>query len=86
MPSEQQGDSGERKRLAAVLHDNLQQLLVSTKWTIQRSYRKAKTKAMQESLNRAIELIDESILSSKSLVTELSPPVLYDSGLVAALK
>ncbi len=79
-------ENKERKRLAGILHNNLQQLLVSAKWTIQRLQKKEKIKAKQESLTRTAELLDEAITSSKSLVTELSPPVLYDSGLIPALK
>ena len=76
----------ERKRLAGIIHDNLQQLLVGAKWSAQRVQKKIKNKDLRESLNRTIELLEESIISSKSLVVELSPPILHESGLVAALK
>ena len=41
---------------------------------------------MRQSLERTAELIDESIKTSRSLVAELSPPILHNEGLVAAIK
>jgi PAS domain S-box-containing protein len=76
----------ERKRLAGILHDNLQQLLVGAKWSIQTTLKKNIDKTLQDSLGRTSELLDESIKASKSIVAELSPPVLHQEGLVAALK
>ncbi len=76
----------ERKRLAGILHDNLQQLLVSAKWSIQAAQKKNMDMTIQNSLSRTSELLDESINASKSIVAELSPPVLHQEGLVAALK
>lgn len=76
----------ERKRLAGLLHDNLQQLLVSAKWTIQRVQKKEKSRTGQDSLTRSIDFLNEAIAASKSLVLELSPPVLNESGLIQALK
>ena len=76
----------ERKRLAEVIHDNLQQLLVGAKWSIQTAQRKVLDNTVHQSLERTAELIDESIKTSRSLVAELSPPILHNEGLVAAIK
>ncbi|MFH0976853.1 MAG: response regulator [Spirochaetota bacterium] len=76
----------ERKRLAEVIHDNLQQLLVGAKWGIQAVQKKYMDDDLRQSLVRTAELIDESIKTSRSLVAELSPPILHNEGLVAAVK
>jgi PAS domain S-box-containing protein len=77
----------ERKRLAAELHDHLQQLLVLGRLKLGQS------KELVETLPKCVQLIGEAdgILSealtyTRTLVAELSPPVLRDHGLAAGLK
>lgn len=79
-----QAEQRERRRLAKVLHDHLQQVLVAAKFQIDIAKRKTHdgTKTM---LCRIDELINESIEVSRSLTVELSPPVLYDGTFAAAL-
>jgi PAS domain S-box-containing protein len=81
-----QVEQRERKRLAEVIHDNLQQLLVGAKWGIQTAQKKVMDDAARQSLERTAELINESIKTSRSLVAELSPPILHNEGLVPAIK
>ena len=76
----------ERKRLAAELHDHLQQLLVLGRLKL------GQGKEFVESLPKCAQLINEAdgILSealtyTRTLVAELSPPVLRDHGLAAGL-
>jgi PAS domain S-box-containing protein len=73
----------ERQRLAQVLHDSLQQILVAAKYQltgIERENDKKKTIA------EVTGIIDEAIETSRSLTAELSPPILHESGLVPALE
>ncbi|MCE5276463.1 MAG: PAS domain S-box protein [Planctomycetaceae bacterium] len=75
----------ERARMAKVLHDGLQQLLVAAKLrlpAIERSSDPAIYKAGLEIRG----LLDESIKTSRSLTTELSPPILLNQGLTAAMQ
>ncbi|MGI5917220.1 MAG: response regulator [Anaerolineae bacterium] len=74
----------ERRRLARLLHDHLQQLLVAARFQID-SLRRAAHNAQRVPLEEAGRLLDESIRVSRNLTAELSPPVLYDMGLPAAL-
>ena len=75
----------ERRRIAKLLHDNLQQLLVAAKFRIIALERAGGNAARPEAA--AIEaLLDEAIRSSRSLTAEISPPILYDQGLVPALR
>jgi two-component system, sensor histidine kinase and response regulator len=81
-----QVEQRERKKIAEVIHDNLQQLLVGAKWGIQAVEKKEADDILRQSLERAAELVIESITVSRSLIAELSPPILHNEGLVAALK
>jgi PAS domain S-box-containing protein len=76
----------ERRRLAQVLHDHLQQLLVAAKMNTSQLQNCIQQQDFQELLTRNAELLAESIDASRSLAVELSPPVLYESGLGAALE
>jgi len=77
-------ESQERRRLAQILHDHLQQLLVGAKFNVSI----LKGKLSGEDLETALQvqgLLDESIGISRSLTAELSPPVLYNGTFAAAL-
>ncbi len=76
----------EQRRLAQWLHDDLQQLLVATKMQIALTQAAVTTPGLRELLEKASRLIDESIGQSRSLTAELSPPILYESGLVPGLE
>lgn len=74
----------ERRRLAGELHDGVVQGLALAKIKLS-PLRSALTGEAQMAVKVAIELLDESIEHSRTLVFELSPPVLYDLGLKQAL-
>ncbi|MCE5229278.1 sensor histidine kinase [bacterium] len=74
----------ERKRLAQVLHDHLQQLLVGARWNLDAVRGRAGKEAGGQ-LDAVENLLNEAIADSRSLAVELSPPVLRESGLVAAM-
>jgi signal transduction histidine kinase/CheY-like chemotaxis protein len=76
----------ERRRLAQVLHDHLQQILVAAKLKIGLLKKRIEVQEQRDRLQRVDELLDESIGVSRSLTVELSPPVLYDAGFSAALE
>ena len=80
-----QAEQRERRRLAQVLHDHLQQLLVASMMRMGPIRKKAPPE-LDESLKQVEELIRQSISSSRSLTIELSPPVLYDAGLCKGLE
>jgi PAS domain S-box-containing protein len=72
----------ERRRIATNLHDRIGQSL---------AFARLELAALCESeprpeFRRLRELIDEAIVDTRSLTFELSPPVLYELGLVAALE
>lgn len=68
----------ERQKLATVLHDGLQQILVGSK--IQLGFVE-RSQNIHESVEQAKELIDDAIEISRSLTAELSPPILLQGDL-----
>jgi len=72
----------ERRRIALVLHEGLQQLLVGAKLALA-SPPIADFPQQSDEINA---MLDEAIRISRSLTVELYPPVLYDFGLVPALR
>jgi PAS domain S-box-containing protein len=76
----------ERRRLAQILHDHLQQLLYAARLNLSGLRRKARGKELQQTIGQIDELLGQCIDESRSLTIEISPPVLYDGGLAAALQ
>jgi PAS domain S-box-containing protein len=75
----------ERSRLAKVLHDHLQQLLVAAKFRTTILARGGDD-VTKQAAKEVEDLIDASIAASRSLTAELSPPILHESGLNAGLQ
>lgn len=74
----------ERQRLAQLLHDHLQQLLVGAKFALGIAQNRVPPDA-REPIQQIEELIDESIKASRSLTVELYPPILHEAGLAGGL-
>ena len=81
-----QAEHGERRRIARVLHDNLQQLLVGARFNMAVAKKDTAETAARRSLRRAEKILDDAIRAARSLTTELSPPVLHEKGLTAGLE
>ena len=78
-------EAREQRRIAQLLHDDLQQILVAARLHLKalRSVRRAAEKDMfADEVNG---LLERSIEATRSLTVEFSPPVLYERGLSAAL-
>lgn len=75
----------ERRRLAQMLHDDLQQLLAATKFHAGVLQNRLQSDALRDRLRLMVDLLDQSIKASRTLTTELSPPILYDGGLAPAM-
>lgn len=76
----------ERYRLAQVLHDHLQQLLVAAKLELSTVARKITHVEPRKVLDSVMGLLKESIQESRSLTVELYPPILHEAGLVGGLE
>ena len=77
----------ERKRLATELHDHLQQMLVLGRLTIGQGKRvAASAPAVEQILKKVDDIFSDSLTYTRTLVSDLSPTVLRDQGLAAALQ
>ena len=70
----------ERRRIATDLHDRIGQSLAFARLKL------AGLASERPELKRVQELIEQAIVDTRSLTFELSPPVLYELGLVPALE
>ena len=76
----------ERRRLARLLHDHLQQLLVAARFGVTAIQRRASGDAVGTIAAQVVEALDEAVKAARSLTAELSPTVLHEQGLGAGLK
>lgn len=76
----------ERKRLAVDLHDYLAQLLVLGRLTLGQAKRAGLPRRGEEFVKETEEILNKALTYCRTLMAELSPPVLRDQGLPAGLK
>jgi PAS domain S-box-containing protein len=76
----------ERRRLAKILHDHLQQLLVAAKIGVETIFSQRTAEEQPKQVKEIVGLLTESINVSRSFTVELCPPILYESGLSQALE
>jgi signal transduction histidine kinase len=79
-------EEAERRRIAEMLHEDLQQLLVAARMQLATLCR-TQDAAQRESIAREIaDVLERSFQLTRSLSMELAPPVLHERGLAAALE
>ncbi|UCH51760.1 MAG: hypothetical protein JSV54_03115, partial [Chloroflexota bacterium] len=76
----------ERRRIAILLHDSINQNLSSCSMKLELLIRQTPSTEFNGSLNRIYQIIQETIEETRSLTYKLSPPILYEMGLDAALE
>jgi signal transduction histidine kinase len=76
----------ERKRLAKVVHDGLQQHMVIAKFNLNGISRKITDHDLKNKLLKIESIIGEGIQMSRSLSADLTPTVLHKGDLAAGLK
>lgn len=81
-----QAEQQERQRLAQILHDDLQQMLVAVRLRIDRIKRAVTNQDQSDDLAYADELLAQAIQAARSLSVDLSPPILRERGLAPALE
>ncbi|MEW6754486.1 MAG: ATP-binding protein [Candidatus Latescibacterota bacterium] len=81
-----QAEARERRRIAQILHDRLQQLLVAAKYSLAVLASEQPAVTHVRVAERASRLIDEAIQIARSCTAEINPPVLYELGLADALQ
>ena len=75
----------ERRRVAQVIHDHLQQLLVVARMNVGIVGSQTRNANIRKDLKQVDDVIGEALETARTLTAELSPAVLYRSGLPAAL-
>jgi PAS domain S-box-containing protein len=73
----------ERKKLAEELHDHLQQVLVLGKLKVAQA---KQSSGLSDLMKQLEEIFSMALTYTRTLVAELSPPVLREQGLAEALK
>lgn len=76
----------ERKRMASELHDYLAQLLALSNIKVDQIKRRAQGQPFLPEIEEVGGLLEQALTYTRSLVSQLSPPVLHMSGLGSALK
>lgn len=76
----------ERRRLATELHDFLAQQLVVCQLKLSQIRRHTKSTEVDIMIRELDDLLADSVRYTRSLIAELSPSILYDAGLVPALR
>jgi signal transduction histidine kinase len=81
-----EAEQRERRRLARVLHDHVQQLLAAAMMRVQLAQQEPPAETISRTLAEVEELVQDAIAAARSLAVDLHPPVLNDGGMVAALE
>jgi signal transduction histidine kinase len=76
----------ERSRLAHVLHDELQQVLVAARMKVALLRRGGNDEQLRTTFGQLDDLLSQSIDESRSLAVQLSPPILQRDGLAGGLE
>jgi len=76
----------ERRRIAVDLHDHIAQTLAITKLKLDILMDQVKGSDSAKSLDDIINMINRAIAQTRSLMTDLSPSVLYELGLTEAME
>ena len=79
-------EQNERRRIANDIHDHLAQLLVLSRIKLRQALKNPFDPSSHTFLTDTDRMLEESLHYTRTLVAELSPQVLQQSGLVAALK
>ncbi len=76
----------ERRRISNLLHDHIGQLLATARMRLGWIESAVNDKTIEAEIDQIRDHIGQAIQFGRSLIFELSPPILYDLGLEAALE
>lgn len=75
----------QRKEIAANIHDHLSQLLVISRIKLTDLMNEISNPNSEEELKSVVKYISEALENTRKITYDLSPPVLYELGLIEAL-
>ena len=76
----------EKRHIATELHDCIGQNLALSKIKLGLLHKSAHSDELKNIIKEILHLIEQTIKETRTLTFELSPPILYESGLVPAVK
>ena len=76
----------ERQRLATELHDYLSQLLALNRMKLSQAKKEPMGSSLQKHFDEMCGIADKALSYTRTLVSQLSPPVLHEFGLAMALQ
>jgi PAS domain S-box-containing protein len=79
-------EEDERRRIARLLHDNQQQLLVAAKFKAELLVSHLYGSDVNAAGAQIVEILEQAVDVTRSLTMELAPPILYGAGLVTAMQ
>jgi len=79
-------EEAERRRIAEMLHEDLQQLLVAARMQLAALCKTGDASEREPIAREIADALERSFTLTRSLSVELAPPVLYEHGLAAALE
>lgn len=78
-------ENRERRRIANLLHDDLQQRLTALKWKVHELRASARNDLSSRTADQVLDNLTEAIALTRNLAIRVSPPILYELGFSAAL-
>jgi signal transduction histidine kinase/ActR/RegA family two-component response regulator len=81
-----QTEERERRRIGSVLHDQLQQLLAGARFGLESLRSTSGAESLQETVDKIDTMLRDCLDVSRSLTTELSPPIQYSAELENVLE
>jgi signal transduction histidine kinase len=79
-------EARERRAIASDLHDHIGQSLAIVRMRVSEFAGNAVFCGFEDSINEILLLLDKTIQYTRSLTFEISPPILYELGLIAAIE
>ena len=79
-------EEAERKRISMLLHDRIAQMLAAAKMKLALVDKEQASGAPGKIVFEIRELINKSLRETRNLMMEISPPILYELGFVAAVE
>jgi len=76
----------ERRQIAEFLHDGISQILSIVYIKLTSLLNSEQLPKTDKTIRESVELINNAIIETRSLTYDLSPPILYELGLVPAIK
>ncbi|MBM9605616.1 chemotaxis protein CheB [Desulfopila inferna] len=76
----------ERRKFSQYLHDEIQQALVTARLRVEQVRNIANNENVEKNLSAALQRLDEAINNSRSVTTDISPPLFFESGISVCLE